>query len=248
MTKYETIAIIISAIALVIPLVQAMLRALVKPILEFYPTGRAYLMFNRSGSYIKVEGVFEAKRKTISVKNMQLIVKRKKDGKSLDLSWATFESPVNQRIVGAVASATELAHPFRIDEDNIVCAFTEFTDFYDSASKRLESLYKDLKIRINVEDLSNTPYDVEKTLLFKTKEWSVLENVLNDELFWQISEYDLELVVDYGSKKKIFTYSFEVSKDDFEKCQYNTKETIRSFVKDKYGLPYEFKTVQVRIR
>ena len=116
MTKYEVSALVLSVVAIVIPIVQWIWRTwIIKPDLRFYPTGRAYLFINRSGSYMRIDGVYEALRKPISIKSASVLVKRKKDGAALDLQWSSFLNPANQQIMGAIASASEIAHPFRID-------------------------------------------------------------------------------------------------------------------------------------
>lgn len=206
-------------------------------------------MFNRSGSYFKLEGVFEAKRKPISIKNMSVQIRRKKDGASKDFEWSSFESPVSQRLVGAIASSTELAHPFRIDADNVACAFTEFSDFYQSAEKRLQPFFDKYNKALDIQNMENNAvYEVLRSLMVSRNEHKDLKDALADELFWQISEYDLQLKVHYGNRDKVFSYCFEVTAEDYNKCEYNLDETIRTFLKDRYGIPYGFKPVQVRIR
>ena len=83
-TIYEIFALILSIIAILIPIIQwAWKKWIIKPVLYHLPTGRAYLFINRSGSYIQIEGVFEAKNKPTSVKNVTLKVLRVKDDKVL---------------------------------------------------------------------------------------------------------------------------------------------------------------------
>ena len=111
-TIYELFALILSIIAILIPIIQwAWKKWVIKPVLYHLPTGRAYLFINRSGSYIQIEGVFEAKNKPISVKNVALKVLRVKDDKVLNLRWSTFTSPMSQRMGGNYSSITETAHP-----------------------------------------------------------------------------------------------------------------------------------------
>ncbi len=120
MTFYELLAIILAAIAIIIPIAQAAWkRWIITPKLNFLPTGRATLFFNQSGSYLRVDGVYEAENKPIAVKNISVTVTRKKDGQKLNLSWSSFISPVNQSMVGNYLQTTESAHPFRIEADSI---------------------------------------------------------------------------------------------------------------------------------
>ena len=124
MTFYELLAIILAAIAIIIPIAQAAWkRLIITPKLNFLPTGRVTLFFNQSGSYLRVDGVYEAENKPIAVKNISVTVTRKKDGQKLNLSWSSFISPVNQSMVGNYLQTTESAHPFRIEADSITSAW-----------------------------------------------------------------------------------------------------------------------------
>lgn len=122
MTEYEKIAIALSTIAILIPIIQwAWKKWDVKAILSFHPTGRIMLFFNQSGSYVRFDGVYEAERKPITVKNISLKITREKDEHIYNLSWSSFISPVNQNITGNLVQTTEAAHPFRIEADSVVC-------------------------------------------------------------------------------------------------------------------------------
>ena len=95
---YELLALILSAVAIFVPLIKwAWNKWITKPILNFLPTGKAQIFTNRSGSYMELDGVFEAQKKPVTIKQMSLKVKRKKDDKILNLNWSTFVSPVNQK-------------------------------------------------------------------------------------------------------------------------------------------------------
>ena len=110
MTFYEFVAIILAAIAIIIPIVQAIWKKwIVRAKLKYYPTGRAYLYCNKSGSYISIEGVFEALRKPITVKKVAVSIERVKDSRKLNLQWSVFNSPVNQSIAGNFASSSEIS-------------------------------------------------------------------------------------------------------------------------------------------
>ena len=58
MTPYEIVAICLSSIAILIPFIQwAWKKWICKAKLNYYPTGQAYLYFNHSGSYLRIDGV-----------------------------------------------------------------------------------------------------------------------------------------------------------------------------------------------
>ena len=140
MTSYEIVAICLSSIAILIPIVQWGWKKWVqKPILNYHPNGTARLLFNQSGSYLQIDGVYEAVNKPISVKNISVCVKRQRDNETLNLTWSTFISPVVQRVAGNAVQTNETAHPFRIEANSIMCAFTEFADAFNSYAKTFKT-------------------------------------------------------------------------------------------------------------
>lgn len=248
MTKYETWAIILSVVAILIPIIQWIWNKwIVRPVLKFYPTGRAYLFVNKSGSYIRVEGVYEALKKSISIKNISLKAVRKKDDATLNLRWSTFLNPANQQILGAVASVSEIAHPFRIDADNVVCAFTEFSDFYGASEKTLQPSFDAI-----INDLNQWNFEG-KTYSDALKEYCELESYINakeafkKEFFWTVGKYSIILFVEYGNNKKEFRYNFDVTKENYLDLVHNMDEVLLVYIKNLYKVSYDFKTVQVEL-
>jgi len=68
-TAYELIAIILSVFALIIPLIKFVYNKLIKRLkIDFLPSGMITLYFNKSGAYISLGGVYEAKNKDATVK------------------------------------------------------------------------------------------------------------------------------------------------------------------------------------
>ena len=248
MTTYEKWAITLSILAILIPIIQWVWRRWIsKPVLRHLPTGRAFLFINRSGSYIQIEGVYEAENKPISVKNINLQVIRKQDNSMLNLSWSTFTSPVNQKFVGNYTSTSEIAHPFRIDANNVVCAFTEFSDFYDSSAKMFQPYYatlvKDAQKLIKSEISFEQAYNEYIELNSYKEAKAFLEKIL----FWEIGKYETILEVEYNTRKAFFKYTFDVSKEDYEHLISNLNETILSPLKDAYVIPYAFQMVKVEL-
>lgn len=121
MTIYEKISIILSIIAVIIPTIVIpilkyfYIKIFKSPKLKHHITGRSQLYFNLSGSYIRIDGVYEAQRNSTSIKNITLQITRNIDNKKLNLQWSIFISPVNQCLLGNYSSTVETAHPFRIE-------------------------------------------------------------------------------------------------------------------------------------
>lgn len=249
MSIYEICALFLSIIAILIPIIQWIWKkCIVKPKLIFYPTGKAYLFSNRSGSYIRIEGVFEALNKPVSVKNVTLKIIRKKDDVVLNLRWSMFINPTNQHILGAYTSATEIAHPFRIDSENVVCAFAEYTDFYGSAEKKLQPYIEAIVDDLTKIDLSDKDYPNALREYYALDSYKDAREVLTKELFWEIGKYEVKMDVEYGKTDTVFQFGFEVSKETYMDLVFNIDEILLSFFKNQFNQPTTLKTVQVEIK
>ena len=76
MTFYEFLALCLSVLALILPLIKTIYKTWIQqPKLKFLPAGRTYLYFNQSGSYIRIDGVYEANVKPVSVKNIAIKIR-----------------------------------------------------------------------------------------------------------------------------------------------------------------------------
>ena len=192
MTFYELVAIILAAVAIIIPIAQAVWKKwFITAKLSFLPTGRALLFFNQSGSYIRIDGVYESERKPISIKKIKIKVTRQRDERKLNLAWSSFISPVNQSMVGNYLQTTESAHPLRIEADSIICVFTEFGDAFDSFGKTFKANTENLFKRI--VDIRNSYQNYAEAAAFyrTTSEYAHAKEVLNKEFFWEIGKYDI---------------------------------------------------------
>ena len=248
MTLYETLALIMSAIAILIPIIQwAWRKWAMKPILKFHPTGRATLYCNTSGSYVSVEGIFEALHKPIIVKKMAVEIERKQDSRKLNLQWSMFISPINQSIAGNYASSVETAHPFRVEADSIMCAFTEYADFYDAARKTIEPAIT--KYTQHWEKKRGSIQDPQQALIYiqGTQEYEAARNALMKALYWEIGQYSLKIIVNHGNTVSNYKYTFNVSGAEREKFESNVNEIMNSIVLRTYGIQPKLQSVQVAI-
>ena len=73
MTAYEVLAIVLAALALLIPVGKWIINRFIKKIkVTFIPSEYVTLSFNRSGAYITLGGVYESKNKSAIIKNAVL--------------------------------------------------------------------------------------------------------------------------------------------------------------------------------
>ena len=90
-TFYELLSLILSTLAILIPIIKLVWKkCILKEKLDFYPLKKAYLSCNKMGSYIRIDGVFEAHNKSISIKDIDINITRKKDSKKLNLKFFVF--------------------------------------------------------------------------------------------------------------------------------------------------------------
>lgn len=252
MTKYEKISVLLSivaiAISILVPLVQWIWKKwIIRAKLNYLQTGYGYLFINQSGSYIRIESVYEALNKPISIKGISLNVVRKRDNQQRNFSWVAFTSPTNMQFVGANASAVEIAHPFRIEADNVFCAFTEFGEADQNAFRTLLPYYESLKNKAKELKDSGLSYDLAIERYMGCKEYNQASEKLKEELFWVIDKYTATITAAYGKTKEDFILTFEVTTEQFNLLEKNMKESIIIPLKDTYGIPRAMQTVQIHI-
>lgn len=249
MTIFEWISIILSIIAILIPIVQWLWKKFVqKPKVKYYPNGKAILFFNQSGSYVRIDGVLEAINQPVSIKKLELAIVRKSDDRKLNLSWSTFISPITQSIVGAVSQTTEKAHPFRIEADSIACAFTEFADEYNSAWKNIILNTKELFNSIPDVKGAHQNYQDARAAYMNSDLYQTAKLNISKEFLWEISKYDLILTVLYLNKKMTFKYQIEVDENDKQLLSQNIDESLLYPLKDAYEVSRTFNTIEKELR
>lgn len=254
MTIYEKISIVLSIIAIVIP-------TIVIPILSYcynkffrttelkhYVTGLATLYFNLSGSYIRIDGVYEAQRNSTSIKNATLQITRNTDNQKLNLQWSMFVSPVNQCLLGNYSSTLEKAHPFRIEKDSIACAFVEYADLNNSANRTLNPLYLNLNQVASELFRTSITFDEAKAKYVDTDEYKAVKNEAMDFFYWKIGKYIAKIQTQFENKLTTFTYEFEVNETSINDLMFNLEEIMLAPLYNVYGLRYILKTVQVELR
>lgn len=250
MTKYEIISLIISGIAILIPIFQWIFRKFIqKPKLNYYPNGKASVFFNIYGPYIRIDGTYEAINKPISIKKIKLSIVREKDGGKLNLFWACFISPFTQNIMNAVSSnVVERAHPFRIEENSVVCSFTEFWDEYNSFYKKFNIATQKLFDEIPNICKSHEQYNDALNEYINSNEYKTVKEKITRDFFWEIGKYDLEISVSYLNKIKVFKYTIEINESDYQKLFNNIDELLVFKLKNVYRINSNFNVIDVEMR
>ena len=252
MTKYEIISVILSIIALVIsiliPFIQWIYREKRKAILKFYPTGRVILYTNRSGSYLRLDGVFEALKKPVSLKKLSIVVNREKDDQKLKLEWFKFYSPTTQNLMGIQAQAEELAHPFRIDADHVACAFVEFFEPMGSAEKAIKPKFDKLVDKCRNISINRTDFDSVEKELVSSDAYKEAKKAIEKELFWEIGEYHSVISASFEDHIVEFVVNFNVSESQYIQFVNEIKEILISPLKDRCNVRYIYHPVVTDVK
>lgn len=253
MSKYEKISIIISALALavsiLVPLIKFLYKRSIKAELIYHSTKRAQLYCNRSGSYIKIDGVYESKNKNSIINIVEVIVKRKSDGNLLCLPWSSFVSPVIQSFSRDIASTSETAHQFKVEADSIACAFIEFGDFHGYPTKRIMPFFENYSILVNSIASNNQSFTNNLKLVSNQKGFYELNDIIHKELFWQIGDYEITIKTNYNNNMELESkFTFTVSESDYKKIEANISELLVSVLKDYYRLPYSMQPIIVELK
>ena len=162
MTTYEIIATVIAGLALAQPwVIKLFIRWFKKIKITFIPSSKLKLYYNKSGSYISIGGVIEAKNQPAVIKNISAKVVRLSNKEELSMDWSSFMVPVFQSVAGN--SIARLVKLICKNEENLTATLTEqqketFEKFKDCQSE-LSGLterdaFKDgfiLAVRIMVE-------------------------------------------------------------------------------------------------
>lgn len=249
MTFYELLAIILAVVAIIIPLAQTIWKKWIqKSKLSYISNGSAKLLFNQSGSYLQIDGVYEAINKPISVKKVTIQIKRQKDDAKLKLSWSSFRSPVYQNIAGNSLQTTETAHPFRIDADSVMCAFIEFADAFDSFGKTFyqetKSLFESIvQIRKAYEDYAEALNQYQSS-----EEYKRVKSIIEKDFFWNIGQYSIALESFYKNESVKYFFTFSINESDYKQLKSNIDESLISPLKDRYAIMRNYQYINVELK
>ncbi len=248
MSIYELLALIISIIALLTPVIKFTWKKIFRRAkLEFMPTGTANLFFNQSGPYLRIDGVYEAKNQPVAIKGIDISITRKRDDRKLNLSWSYFYSPINQNVVGNIVQTTEKVHPFRIEENSIACAFTEFSDMMNTFGKTFqlntESLFENAQqLRLFCSDYA------EAVARYRASEqYKHALSLIEKDYFWDIGTYDIAIITKFNKSTATFCYSMMVDESSYKALHDNIDESLVAPLKKEYNVRWNFQNAIVEI-
>lgn len=253
MSKYEIITTILSTIAILVSVFMPLTKWLwktyiIRTKIVFHKMDQATLFFNKSGSYIRINGVIEAKNKVAIIKKVSLTLTREKDNLTKKLSWIYLISPVTQTLMGNILQqAQECAHPFRVEANSIACAFIEFGDPYKSSEIKI---LRSCSIIDNLiaQQPPKSSYGEAFDTLSKLPEYLESKNNILSDNYWDIGKYIANINIEYNNNKnKTFSYEFTLSEQNYEELRRNADEILTIKLKELYKEKYLFQSPTVEL-
>lgn len=239
MTTYEIIATVVAIFALLQPwIIKLWDRFCRKICVNFIPSAKIKLYYNRSGAYIYLGGVIEAKNKAAVVKDIAVRVVRKKDKAELLLDWSSFMIPMFQSVGGNAVTTSEIARPFKVEAGSLYPVFIEFASTNIQESARLTEIYSKISLELAGIMQPNTTIDQAKCALVNSSCYKTFRDELLQNFYWKADDYVIELTIMYNDEK-IQQYKFKFSIDADEAAVFikNIEKSLQCVVDEIYRVP-----------
>lgn len=237
MSYYEIITAIVAVIALVQPWVIKLLNMIFKKIkITFIPSGKIKLFYNRSGAYVQIGGVIEAKNQDTVIKDISAKIIRLCDNAELKMDWSSFNVPVYQSIAGNIVTTTETARPFKVKSNDLSPVFVEFCNIDDPFMDHLAEIHNSLGAQART--IANPTISLEDARQnFKsTPEYQSVKEQLLESFYWKVSPYILRISVHYGSNAiKDFSYKFSLDQTEITEFKKDIEKAMDSAIDTLYG-------------
>lgn len=246
MTPYEIIATILAVIALVQPWIIAAWKKFFKPLkVTFIPSAKIKLYYNRSGAYIYLGGVVEAKNRPAVIKNISAKAIRQSDKAELAMDWSSFMVPVFQSVGGNSVTTNEIARPFMIGANGLYPVFVEFANSDTQMVDRFSKIYEKLILESKQISNINTPFEQAKAQLQAIPEYQTFREELLENFYWKVSDYQVELSISHSDNKiETYKYRFSLDQDEISEFRKNIDEAMLYELKSLYYQPVNLKTFQ----
>lgn len=246
MTPYEIIATIVAVIALIQPWIIAAWKKFFKPLkVTFIPSAKIKLYYNRSGAYIYLGGVIEAKNRPAVIKNISAKAIRQNDKAELAMDWSSFVVPVFQSVGGNSLTTSEIARPFMIGANGLNPVFVEFANSDTQVVDRLSKIYEELILKSKQISNINTPFEQAKVQLQEIPEYQAFREELLENFYWKVSDYQIELSISHSDNKiETYRYRFSLDQDEINEFRKNIDEAMLCELKMLYYQPVNLKTFQ----
>lgn len=250
MTAYEVLAIVLAALALLIPVGKWIINRFIKKIkVTFIPSEYVTLSFNRSGAYITLGGVYESKNKSAIIKNVCVEVVRAIDNATLYLNWSTFPSPIYRKVAGGYETSFETAHPFKVDADGLTPVFIEFSNAMEDPNEKTSAIIRQVSNAVSPILLQpNIDLFTADSQVKQLKEYQDAKLELNDYFFWREGNYQIIVKTEYNNNIFSNSYIFSINKEESERLRANIDSLLVTRVADHFRVTSIINTVQKKYR
>lgn len=245
-TTYEFIAIILSTIALLIPILKFLYNKFIcKARIELILFDNLKLFFNKSGPYCRVGIAINCLKQdsTISRFNMKII--REEDNATLKLGNCTFLPTITQSVSGNYLVSQETSHPFNVKKDGIIPIVMEFSLSNNEVVNELKMVFTDNINYVNRELKDSTEYEQIKKRLLANDKYIEGSKRLLEEFFWKKGNYKMVIYCNYNNsycEKKVF--NFNITTQESEKLKNNIQEAFLSDLNQNFFIPNNFYVLQ----
>ena len=237
MSTYEIIATVIAVIALIQPWAIKLWNTLFKKLkITFIPSGKFKLFYNRSGAYVQIGGVIEAKNQSVVVRDISAKITRLSDNAELKLDWSSFNTPVFQNVAGNIVTTTETARPFKVKANDLSPVFVEFANIDDIFLNQLAEIHNSLMGRARTIAGPTIPLENARYNFRTTPEYQKAKEELLESFYWKVSQYVLRISVHYGDDAiKDFSYKFSLDQAEIAELRKDIERAMDCAIDNLYG-------------
>lgn len=239
MTPYEITATLIAILALLQPwIIKLWDRFFRKICLNFIPSAKIKLYYNRSGAYIYLGGVIESKNKAVVVKDIIVKVIRKKDKAELALDWSSFMIPVFQSIGGNAVSSSEIARPFKVEAGGLYPVFIEFGSTNTQEIDRLSEIYSTMAMESQQLLQKGIAPDQAKKILSESENYRKFKDELLENFYWKTGDYEIVLSIIYNDKRiEQCKFIFNIDIEEAQNFKQNIEKSLLSPIDEICRIP-----------
>lgn len=254
-TAYELCSLILAALAILIsiaiPFIQFLSKKIKRLKISIIPFEQTALtmLFNESGSYIKLSICIECKNKDTTIKKIHAKISRNSDNQTCDFEWSTLESiyinwfgiNTSNRI-----NSVSFARPFKIKANSLEPFIIEFSgngvchlkEFWKNRNQQLQRF-----MQFSGEKFENVD-DICKKYKITSPEYSEMVSELSKYFFWQAGTYTITIDVLHDLNKTTSSrYSFTINNAESELLQRNIDFTIFCRLYEANSIPTNFNVI-----
>lgn len=239
MSTYEIIATGIAVVALLQPwIIKLWDRFFRKIRVTFIPSSKIKLYYNKSGAYVNLGGVIEAKNKAAVVKDVSIKVIRQKDKAEQLLDWSSFMIPVFQSVGGNAVTTSEIARPFKVNAGSLYPVFIEFASTNIKENKRLTEIYNTIAAEAYNIMQSKITIEQAKQALVDLHDYKTFRDELLQNFYWKADDYIIELTIMYNDTKiQQYRFKFSIDANEATAFKENIEKTLQCVIDEIYRVP-----------